>query len=260
MEQKYFIVVNGAQAGPFTLAQLSTQGVRPDTLVFFQGLSTWTKASEIPELAPILFNNYPAAGMPQPGAMPGQAPVMPKYHAVINGQQSGPYDVAQFASLGITADTPVWTQGMADWKPAGSVPELAPYLASAQSGNPYQQQPSQLGNPIQPTPEQQPVYPDPSIYQAGPGNMYPGAAPIPHQSWKSLAIVATVLGFLFSCIGAIFGIIAITKANKADEAYSMGDSLNGDAFNKAAKTNTIISLCIAGVGLIVTIINLASIF
>lgn len=51
---KYYIARNGAPAGPYEVWQLRYEGVTPDTLVWYQGLSEWTKASDIPEVADVL--------------------------------------------------------------------------------------------------------------------------------------------------------------------------------------------------------------
>lgn len=62
-------------------------------------------------------------GAPPP--MPGQA----LYHVDQGGQPGGPYSVAQIqqgvAAGQVTAQTLVWTNGMAAWAPAGQVPALA---------------------------------------------------------------------------------------------------------------------------------------
>ncbi|MGH7241902.1 MAG: SPFH domain-containing protein [Phycisphaerales bacterium] len=60
---KYFVAIDGKQAGPFdmsTLAQLSSSGkLTPQSLVWKQGMSAWTAASEVSELAPTLGSNPP---------------------------------------------------------------------------------------------------------------------------------------------------------------------------------------------------------
>ena len=62
---------------------------------------------------------------PPPPPLPGGA----SYYMSIAGQQHGPYPVptlAQYAQSGqLTAETLVWTQGMAGWLPASQVSELA---------------------------------------------------------------------------------------------------------------------------------------
>ena len=69
----------------------------------------------------------PAAGPPaNPFAQPPATGV--QFHVHLNGQQMGPYgldilkqgvDSGQF-----TKETSVWREGMAQWMPAGQVPEL----------------------------------------------------------------------------------------------------------------------------------------
>jgi membrane protease subunit (stomatin/prohibitin family) len=62
------------------------------------------------------------------GMAPPPLPAGPTYFAAINGQQAGPFDVnnlrQQAAGGQVTPQTLVWKQGMANWAPAGQVPEL----------------------------------------------------------------------------------------------------------------------------------------
>ncbi len=71
-----------------------------------------------------------AGGAQQPGAaapppLPQQAAT---YFVAINNQQAGPFDMptlAQYVQSGqLTRATLVWKQGMANWQPAGDVPDL----------------------------------------------------------------------------------------------------------------------------------------
>ncbi len=68
-----------------------------------------------------------AAGTPPP--IPGAI-----YFVAIEGKQAGPFDkqaLASQASTGhLTQQTLVWVQGMAQWTPAGQVPELAGVFAN----------------------------------------------------------------------------------------------------------------------------------
>lgn len=69
------------------------------------------------------------SGMNQtvPGAVPPPIPVN-MYHVAVNGQAAGPFDkvvLRQMAAAGqLTADTLVWTAGMAQWEKAGALEEL----------------------------------------------------------------------------------------------------------------------------------------
>jgi membrane protease subunit (stomatin/prohibitin family) len=67
-----------------------------------------------------------AAGTPPP------VPAATVYFVAVGGQQTGPFDMqalaAQAAAGRLTPQTLVWTQGMAQWTPAGQVPALAGIL------------------------------------------------------------------------------------------------------------------------------------
>jgi hypothetical protein len=76
---------------------------------------------------------------------------------------------------------------------------------------------------------------------------------IPHTNWLPWAVLATVLGFMSSCIGMVFGIVAIVQANKANRYYAEGVQIAGDSANSTAKTMTIIGLVIAVIGLLYSI-------
>lgn len=55
---------------------------------------------------------------------------------------------------------------------------------------------------------------------------------------------------LFSCVGVIFGVIGIVKANKANTYYEAGYDELGDNANSTARTMTILAFVFAGIGLI----------
>jgi|CXWK01.1.fsa_nt_gi membrane protease subunit (stomatin/prohibitin family) len=67
-------------------------------------------------------------------AMPPPVPAALAFHVAVNGQQSGPFDMAvlqqQAAAGGLTQASLVWKAGMAQWVKAGEVPELAPLFAN----------------------------------------------------------------------------------------------------------------------------------
>lgn len=78
--------------------------------------------------------------VPPKAQMPGMAvPVSPEpklsMYLYIGGQQYGPYDYATCKSLvqggQLTSQTLVWQQGMAEWLPAETVPELRPLFMPA---------------------------------------------------------------------------------------------------------------------------------
>jgi membrane protease subunit (stomatin/prohibitin family) len=71
-----------------------------------------------------------APGSATPPPIPGAA----AYFVAVDGKQTGPFDaqtLASQASMGrLTPQSLVWTQGMAQWTPAGQVPALASIFAN----------------------------------------------------------------------------------------------------------------------------------
>ena len=63
MNKYYYIDAQRQTVGPFTVSQLAAEGIRPDTLVWCEGMPEWIRASNIPELQSILCSNVP----PMPG-------------------------------------------------------------------------------------------------------------------------------------------------------------------------------------------------
>jgi membrane protease subunit (stomatin/prohibitin family) len=80
----------------------------------------------------------PAQPAPSPQAAPAAPPALPgakPYFVALNNQQAGPFPMdelqRQAQSGQLTPATLVWTQGMANWIPAGEVAELHALFASA---------------------------------------------------------------------------------------------------------------------------------
>ena len=48
--QKYFFANGNEQRGPYSLEELASFGLRPDTLVWHEGMSEWRRADLVPEL------------------------------------------------------------------------------------------------------------------------------------------------------------------------------------------------------------------
>ncbi len=229
MDIKYFLIENGSSTGPFTFEELKGKNINKESMVWHEGLTDWKKAGEVPALVP-LFEPVANPGTPPPHASMNTG--VPEYYAMINGIQVGPMAPALLVQNGMTPSTMVWCAGLPDWVPAYTRSELSPYfnstanLNSAASGY------------------------NPGGYNSNP---YRPANGIHYQSMMGMAIAATILSFLFSCIGMIFGIIAIVNANKAKDAYLLGDEVNMDLYNGKAKTNSIIAFVLAGIGFFVSL-------
>lgn len=216
MNEIYYIAEEGRQSGPFSLESLASKNISPDTLVWKPGMTDWAHASSLPELDS-LFAQTPPPPRQEDSAL---------WFAMINGKRVGPLPFESIVSLGANADTPVWTQGMPDWTPVRSNPTLLGKLMNMQR-----------------------TAQGPSI---APGMQWQSQQNLPaiQTNWLTWAIIATIAGFMFSCIGAIFGIIGIVNADKANRLYQQGYRDLADQANGTAKTMTIIALITAGVGLI----------
>lgn len=153
------------------------------------------------------------------------------YYIMYNGQQIGPMPKEQLVNYGLTPQTMVWAQGMQNWVHAGSVPDLADVL-----------------NAVPPMPSTPP--------SPGPGQSNFPQAPV--RNLQSQAIIATVLSFLFSCIGTIFGIIAITKAGRANTLAAAGQTAEARECNNTAHTMIVLAYVFAGAGFVTWLIVLLS--
>ena len=171
-------------------------------------------------------------------------------------EQRGPFTLSQLMREGLRGDTMVWRTGMANWQKASEIEELRiifqnPY--NQQQQNPYNQQQQNPYNQQQQNP-----------YNQGPAQTY-GQAPYGYQqpymqptygfptgwtNWLPWAIVATVVAVVIcGLLNIIFGVIGIVKANSANDAARRGDPM-ASQINSSAKTWTIVSLVLSGIGII----------
>ena len=188
---------------------------------------------------------------------------------VVDEKSTGPFNLDEvILHPKLTPETLVWKPGIDNWQAAKNFPELAPAFVNAQNPqtppefNPFQGNNNGYGKNPEPYPfANNPQYREGHTYQNNYHN-HQGRYYHPHDrfqnnyrpnfrtNWLPWAIIATVLGFFTSCIGAIFGIIGIVQANKANTFYAQGYEAEGDAANSNAKTMTIIGLIFAGIGII----------
>lgn len=158
---------------------------------------------------------------------------------ISNGAQTGPFSLDEMRMKGISPDTMVWHQGLTDWVRADSVPELREVLDSGSAFGAYSEAP--VVPPSQPAP-----YDGQGGSIGNGGNLGRGGY---HRNWLPLSIVATVVGALFSCLGLIFGVIAIVNSSKANKLYEAGRDSLGDVKNSTARTMCIIALVLGLLGL-----------
>lgn len=77
---EYYIGINNKQVGPLPVDQLLMNGLKPDTLVWCQGMSGWEKAINVPELAALFAPPQPQYAAPAAGyQQPYPQPQYPQY-------------------------------------------------------------------------------------------------------------------------------------------------------------------------------------
>lgn len=181
-----------------------------------------------------------------------------QYYMVMDEKSTGPFTLAEvILHPHLTPETLVWKPGIENWVPASSLPELAPAFAAQQRQqhqtppeyqSPHQENQSPFAN--NPQYQQGHSYHNHNRYYERYDRYQNGYRPNMRTNWLPWAIVATVLGFFTSCIGAIFGIIGIVQANKANTLYAQNFDREGDSANSNARIMTIIGLIFAGIGIV----------
>ena len=134
---------------------------------------------------------------------------MAQWHAQVGGQKYGPISEdemkAWFAQGRVKATDYVWSEGMTNWVPAGSVFGASPALSD----------PSAPQTPAT-NPAVQQVYVSHSI--GGPLPAAPGAV---------VSLVCGIIGVAVGCTGLVMGIIALTNAKKARAAIAANPGVYG---------------------------------
>lgn len=180
------------------------------------------------------------------------------YYMVVDEKSTGPFTLAEvILHPALRPETLVWKPGLENWVAAETLPELVPAFTSQQKQHSYHTPPEytsqnpEAHNPFANNPQYQPghSYPPRDNYYGRHYGYNQGYRNDIRTNWLPWAIVATVIGFFTSCIGAIFGIIGIVQANKANTFYAQNMNREGDAANSNAKIMTIIGLIFAGIGI-----------
>jgi len=83
----YYVADGTTQRGPFNEQELAGMGLKPDMLVWHEGMSQWQPASQVAELQPFLY------AQPQPGPAAG-------------GQMPPGYPTPSYATPYVTAPAP----------------------------------------------------------------------------------------------------------------------------------------------------------
>jgi hypothetical protein len=195
-----------------------------------------------------------------------------KYYIAENGQQAGPFELNELLQHGLTVNSLVWCEGMANWTSASQVPELMAVLTGQppinvgtptgidtqlpptppMGGDVQLPQVPPFNNPQTTAPQQPTNYGTPygqqgpySQPQYGPSNNTPSNQVMP-KTWLTESVLVTVLSFLCLCnvIAAIPGLIAIFKANSVKTKFMNGDIQGANAASASAKKWVLIAAVI----------------
>lgn len=166
-----------------------------------------------------------------------------KYYIAINGQPKGPFGHHQLLINGLTATSLVWTEGMADWAQAQSIPELQELLfgrPDLDSSNPDE---VTAATPP-PFASRQPCADASCNAQQAQANQsqqqpprfngtYPHEQPMGHmvlcpKTW----LVESILVTIFCCLP--FGVVGIVKASNVEAIWRRGDIVGAEAASQSA--------------------------
>ncbi len=141
------------------------------------------------------------------------------YYYIENNQQQGPVSLNEL-KVRINPDTMIWTEGMANWAPARTVPEVMQALTPPTPQPQYQRPPYQQ-------PYQQPQYQQPQ-YQPPYGEQRPDN----YLVWSILSLVLCCWPF---------GIVAVVFSSQVNSKWERGDYEGARQAANKAKTWTIVS-------------------
>ena len=174
-----------------------------------------------------------------------------EFHLIVNGKQEGPFTVEELSQKGITPESEVWAEGMADWAQAGDVPELtavlqrAEFEAAQQAARAAEARPT-MGQPYEPS--SPPSYVPPQVPPRVPVQDAPpkksGCTP-----WLVAALILAILfgTMVFTCPKRADHEAAIQEVTKAWVGDKVDENLGtiagvggvfGDLINKALKQLT----------------------
>lgn len=143
---------------------------------------------------------------------------MKKYFYSDGVNRHGPYTLDELRSKNITRQTKVWFQGLNDWRPAGTIPELSSLFDF-----------------------KPPPIPDPAVHFKPIDNF---SNQKPPKTW----LVESILVTLFCCLP--FGIAGIVNASKVESRFFQGDIHGAQRASAEAKKWTMVSFW---VGIIISV-------
>lgn len=168
------------------------------------------------------------------------------YWIIVNDHHDGPYSVDTLVANGLKPEDLVWTEGLADWTPAGNILELAEAMnlrdsMAAAPAEPAAPVAAEVIEIVE-TEAEAPVEREPAYTQAAPaqGAVMTQAEPCP-PSYIAWSIIVTVL-----CC-TIVGIPAIVFASMTKSAYYRGDLAKAKRYSEITQWFIIAAIVLGAV-------------
>lgn len=151
---------------------------------------------------------------------------MSKFYYYIDnqGKQCGPVEKDRLAALGVTGDTYVWAEGMADWKHASEVSDVS-YLLPTPPSAPA----TPPDTPVSGQDTTQGYTAKIELHAPSKPHYAGDDVPPEPQSYLWLGILTTIL----CCLP--LGIVSIVKAAKCKQRYARGMYEESYAYSRSAK-------------------------
>ena len=198
-----------------------------------------------------------------------------RYYIAENGKPNGPFEPNELMQHGLTVNSMVWCDGMADWTLASQVPELMALLSNQTITNPggFGTGVPNSNMPFPPVGGAQPTQQIPQQPQQVPQGMPTNQPPVTNQPWNQPqyqpqpqsqpqygpttqqtmpknwlveSIIVTIISLCCCCniVAAITGIVAIIKAKGVNAKFQGGDVVGANNDAASAKKWIIISVVI----------------
>lgn len=254
---KYYIAENGQPAGPFELKELMQHGLTPNSQVWNEKMSGWTRASEVPELMTLL--GMPTAAQPVQPVQPVQPQPSPYAPQQPQQPQSSPYAPQQPQQPQQPQPSP-YEPKQPEAQTTNTPSEQTVQQGYGQEPSPYAQ--PQYQQPQQPQYQQsqyqQPQYQQPQQFpqQQMPYGQQFAPNALPPKNWMTESVIFTIMSVLCCCnpIALITGIIAIVNAGKVNGLFQRGDTLGATEGAKQAKMWALITLGLLVLGVILSVV------
>jgi hypothetical protein len=126
---------NDDQKGPFEIADLKSQSINSDTMVWFEGMADWKRAGDIDEFKDYIVSTPPPLHKEAPPPLNTVAEVNNTPNNIINetiiwyyidngAGSEGPFSLNELKNKTVEKDTLVWYEGIEGWTRAILVEKL----------------------------------------------------------------------------------------------------------------------------------------